>query len=409
METIAALRSFLLAIPLLAKFALFVAIIVGVPSLSRRVGLPAAVGLLLSGIVIGPYVLQIVGQQRPIADFFAELGKLLLMFFAGLEINLQTFSKTRTRSISFGLITTAIPLLLGTLVGLLFSYQLVPAIVLGSLLASHTLLGLPIVDRLGLTQTEPVTVTVGATMFSDTTSLVIFGICVSAFQRGFSASQLTLQLLEIGGFLLVILLGVKYLGAWLLRKVEDDEDAYFILMISIVAVAAYLADTINLPGIVGAFLSGLAINSAVQNKPAKEKLEFFGKSLFIPVFFISIGFLIEPVVFIKSLVDHFALVLGVVGALIVGKWIAAEVAGRAFGYTPAARQTIWSLTLPQVAATLAAALVAFDTVGPGGAHLIDQALLNVILVLMLATSILGPVLTERFAPRLAAEVAAKRA
>src|SRR5262249_20545280 len=165
METLGALRSFLLAMPLLAKFALLVALIVGAPALSRRVGVPAAVGLLLSGIVIGPHVLQIVGEQRPVADFFAELGKLLLMFFAGLEINLQTFRQTRRRSIAFGMLTTAIPLLLGTLVALQFSYRLVPAIVLGSLLASHTLLGLPIIDRLGETRIEPVTVTVGATMF----------------------------------------------------------------------------------------------------------------------------------------------------------------------------------------------------------------------------------------------------
>ena len=83
--------------------------------------------------------------------------------------------------------------------------------------------------------------------------------------------------------------------------------------------------------------------------------------------------------------------------------------GSAFGYTRDARNTMWSLTLPQVAATLAAALVAFDTVNPVGERLIDRDLLNVILVLMLATSILGPVLTERFAPRLIREAVAKPA
>jgi Kef-type K+ transport system membrane component KefB len=409
MGTLGALRAFLFAIPLLAKLALVVALIVGVPSLSRRAGVPAAVGLLLSGIVIGPHVLQIVGEQRPVANFFAELGKLLLMFFAGLEINLQMFRQTRSRSIAFGMLTTVIPLLFGTLVALQFSYQIVPAIVLGSLLASHTLLALPIIDRLGETRIEPVTVTVGATMFSDALSLVIFGVCVSTYQRGFSASALTLQLLQIGGFFIVVFFGVKRVGGWLLNKMEDDEDAYFVLMLAILAVAAYLADTINLPGIVGAFLSGLAVNAAVQDKPAKEKLEFIGKSLFIPIFFISIGFLIAPVVFVRSLIDNFALVLAVMAALVVGKWIAAEVAGRVFGYTAAARRTMWSLTLPQVAATLAAALVAFDTVDPSGARLIDQSLLNVILVLVLATSILGPVLTERFAPRLAADATVKKA
>jgi Kef-type K+ transport system membrane component KefB len=68
--------------------------------------------------------------------------------------------------------------------------------------------------------------------------------------------------------------------------------------------------------------------------------------------------------------------------------------------SPVARMTMWSLTLPQVAATLAATLVAFDTRNPAGQRLVDNRLLNVVLVMMLTTSILGPVLTEHFAPRL---------
>ena len=95
--------------------------------------------------------------------------------------------------------------------------------------------------------------------------------------------------------------------------------------------------------------------------------------------------------------------MGVIGALLLGKWIAAQIVGRVFAYTPAARKTMWSLTLPQVAATLAAALVAFNTFDPAGQRLIDTRLLNVVLVLMLTTAILGPVLTARFAPPMRVE------
>jgi hypothetical protein len=61
---------------------------------------------------------------------------------------------------------------------------------------------------------------------------------------------------------------------------------------------------------------------------------------------------------------------------------------------------MWALTLPQVAATLAAALVAHDTVNASGQRMLDDRMLNAVLVLMLATSIVGPLLTERFAPRM---------
>jgi hypothetical protein len=144
----------------------------------------------------------------------------------------------------------------------------------------------------------------------------------------------------------------------------------------------------------------LAVNAAVRDKPAKEKLEFFGNSFFIPIFFIVTGFLINPVAFFQSITTNFPLASAVIGALLIGKWIAAQTVGRAFAYTPAARMTMWSLTLPQVAATLAATLVAFDTRNPAGQRLVDSRLLNVVLVLMVTTSILGPVLTEHFAPRL---------
>jgi Kef-type K+ transport system membrane component KefB len=195
-ETFEFVRAHALMLPPLAKFAVGMAIIVGVPALSKRLRLPAVVGLLLSGVVLGPHVLDVFGDKRPIADFFADLGKLLLMFFAGLEIDLALFRRAQHKAITFGLITTSVPLLLGTAVGLLFGYQVVTAVVLGSLLASHTLLGIPIMTKIGANRLEPFTITVGATVLSDTLSLVVFAMCVSTFERGFSMSGLALQLIE---------------------------------------------------------------------------------------------------------------------------------------------------------------------------------------------------------------------
>ena len=212
-----------------------------------------------------------------------------------------------------------------------------------------------------------------------------------------------MQLIEIAVFVPLILFGLSRLGAYLLSKAEHDEDAYFILMLAILAVAGTLATSINLPGIVGAFLAGLAINSAAQARPAKEKLEFFGNSFFIPIFFLVTGFLIDPLAFYHSITTNFPLAAGVIGALLLGKWIAAQIVGRQFAYTAAARNTMGSLTFPQVAATLAAALVGFTTFDPAGERLIDTELLNVVLVLVLTTAILGPVLTAYFAPRMRAE------
>jgi Kef-type K+ transport system membrane component KefB len=409
MRAFEVLRSAATVLSVLAKFALGMVIIFGVPRLARLVRLPAVVGLLLSGVVIGPHVLGIFGEQRPIAEFLAELGKLLLMFVSGLEIDLALFRQVQGRSILFGLLTTGIPLLLGTVVGLVFGYGLLAAIVVGSLLASHTLLGTSIVAQLGANRLEPIPVTIGATVLSDTLSLVVFAICVSTYESGFSLAVLGGQLLEIALFVPLILFGLSHVGAYVLRQVEAEEDAYFVLMFGIMAVAGVLAHLVNLPGIVGAFLAGLAVNAAVHDKPAKDKLEFFGKAFFIPIFFIVTGFLIDPIVFVHSVLDNFPLVAAIIVALVVGKGLAAELAGRAFTYTPAARLTMWSLTLPQVAATLAATLVAFHTVDPAGHPLLDRRMLNVVLVLMLSTATLGPVLTQQFAPRMLTEAKSQEA
>jgi Kef-type K+ transport system membrane component KefB len=396
--TLEVVREHLAHLSPLTRFIVGLAAVFIMPQLSRRLKLPSVIGLLFAGIILGPYVLDIFGQQRPVADFMSELGKLLLMFFAGLEVDLKLFRQSERKVIQFGLITTTLPLLLGTLASLVFGYAVIPAIVIGSLLASHTLLALPIVKELGVERLEPVAVATGATVVSDTLSLVVFAVCLSTYQRGFSVSVLLIQLVEIAGFVLLVLFGISRVAAYALKKVEGREDAYFILLFGIMAAAAALASLVQLPGIVGAFLSGLAINAAAQGKPAAEKLGFLANTFFIPFFFLVTGFLINPAVFVRSLVDNFGLAASIVLALLIGKGLAAEIAGRLFNYTPAARKTIWSLTLPQVAATLAATLVGVNTVDPAGHHLIDNRVLNTVFVLMLTTSILGPVMTQHFAP-----------
>jgi Kef-type K+ transport system membrane component KefB len=234
-------------------------------------------------------------------------------------------------------------------------------------------------------------------------SLVVGAADAAIDTTGFSAPALALLLAEIASYIVLVLFGLSRIAAYVLKRVEDEEDAYFVLMLCIMAIAAVLAVAIQLPGIVGAFLAGLAVNASARDKPASAKLDFLAKSLFIPIFFIVTGFLISPVTFVQGIIDNFPLVAGIIAALLVGKWIAAWVVGRSFGYSRDEQLTVWSLTLPQVAATLAATLVAHETLGAAGQRLLDDRMLNVVLVLVLVTAILGPVLTERFAPRLASD------
>jgi Kef-type K+ transport system membrane component KefB len=112
---------------------------------------------------------------------------------------------------------------------------------------------------------------------------------------------------------------------------------------------------------------------------------------------------------VPSIIDNFSLTAAIILALVAGKWIAAEVVGRVFKYASAARLTMWSLTLPQVATRLAAALVAFNTFDALHHRLIDDRMLHVVLVPMLIAAALGPVLTQHFAPRMLEAAAGKEA
>jgi Kef-type K+ transport system membrane component KefB len=174
--------------------------------------------------------------------------------------------------------------------------------------------------------------------------------------------------------------------------------------------AGFGAEVIHLEPIIGAFLAGLAINRALSRSEAQEQLDFLGKTLFIPMFFVSIGFLIDVQVFLDTLVAKVGLVIGIVGGLIGAKYLAARLTQRLFGYSRSEGHLIWSLSLPQVAATLAAAIAAFETKNAEGVRLIDESAINTVLVLVVVTSILGPILTEYFGrQRLAEQDAAAQA
>jgi Kef-type K+ transport system membrane component KefB len=383
-------------LPILVRFALLMAIFLVIPPLCRRMRLPPVVGLLLAGVVVGPNGFHVISAEGPFAELFGEIGKLLLMFFAGLEIDLSQFQRTGKRSLAFGLLTFSIPQVAGMAVGLMAGYGLLAAVLIGSLMASHTLLGFPIVQRMKLVTDEPVAVTIGGTVLTDLLSLLVLAVCVPIHTSGFSISTFVLQIVEMLGFILVVFVGLSAAGRWLLHRMGNSKEKQLILVFLIVTVAGFGAEAINLEPIIGAFLAGLAINRTLSGSEAKEEVEFLGNTLFIPMFFVSIGFLIDVRLFMNTLVTKTWLVLGIVLGLIMSKFLAALITRRLFNYSRVQGGLIWSLSLPQVAATLATAIVAFQCKNSSGIRLIDEPVVNAVLVLVVVTSIMGPIMTGYF-------------
>ncbi len=384
----------------IATFVLLLAIALIIPPIFERFKLPGLVGLLAAGIVFGSSGL---GWLDPTADtmkLLSEIGKIYLMFAAGLEIDLALFQKTRNRSLTFGALTFAVPFLGGVLLGLGFNFGWLAAVLIGSLLASHTLLAYPIVQRLGIVGDEAVTVTVGATIFTDTAALVVLAICLGISKGDFTTTKLLVLLGSLILYAIAVLLGLKQLAAAFFRATGKDEGNQFLFVMLSVFLAAVGAQLIGVEGIIGAFLAGLAINSVIGNGPVKEKTEFLGSVLFIPMFFINMGLLLNLSA-LRSLLQFAQLPLLIVATLLLSKLLAALGTKQLFGYSWPQAWTMWSLSIPQVAATLAAALVGYQ------ADIIDVQVFNSVILLMLVTAVVGPLVTARTARVVALADAAK--
>ncbi len=392
--------------PPMARFAVVLFLILCIPYITRHLRLPSVVGFILAGVLVGPHGIGVLPAHAQTAEFFAELGKLLLMFFAGLEVDMRQFRQNRSKSLIFGLVTFSLPFAAGFFASLSFGYGTLTAVLVGSLLASHTLIAYPIVIAAGLAKRPAVTVTVGATILTDILSLLVLAICVTTHVTGFSLRSLAIQLGELALFVGVMVGIVGPVGRWVFERLGKSDELCFLLMMVIVAAGATFAELLQLEGILGAFLAGLAVNESVRGTEAKAKIEFLGNNLFIPAFFIVTGFLIDLKVFAATVWSNTALVLAIVLGLVVAKWIAAQAVGRAWGYSADDRGLMVGLTLPQVAATLASALVGYQAVNGSGQRLIDDAMLNTVLVLVIVTSVLGPVMVEYFVRRAGASALA---
>lgn len=385
----------------LDRMTLVLFLVLLVPLVFDRLRLPVSLGLLLAGVALGPHVLGISDPESPTVDLFASLGRVFLMFVAGLEVDLRVFHQTRNRSMAFGFSTFILPLLAGVSVGRLFDFDWNASFLIGSLLASHTLLGFPVLVRLGLGRSEPMAVILGATVFTDVASLLVLAVCISVHQGGFSWAGMGVQLLELGIYSVIVLMGFPWLGVRLRRRFRSNETLLFLITLAAVMLAALGAKLIHLEDIVGAFFAGLAVNRVLGATETAEKVRFLGETLFIPVFFVMIGLRLDLPVFVATLATSLPFVAAIVGALVGAKGLAAWTVQRPFGYDRAATLTLWSLSLPQVAATLAAAVAAYETLNSDGERLITESVLNSVIVLMVVTSVLGPWLTERFGSRMA--------
>jgi len=375
----------------IVPFAILLLVILVIPIMFERLRLPGLVGLVFSGLVLGPSGWNLFQSDLPMIKLLSDIGLIYLLFVAGLEVDLEKFRRQKSRAFGFASLTFSVPLVMGTLVGLILGYSWNTSILIGSLFTSYTLLAYPIISRLGVVNNQAVTVTIGAKIFTDIGAVMILALCVGiAHAEEFSFAKL----LTLSGWLIIysvaVVTGFDWAGKEFFKRSGDDEGNKFLFVLLSVFLAAVGAQLMGIEKIVGAFLAGLAVNEAVGEGPVKEKVVFIGSVLFIPIFFVDLGLLINLPAFVNNL-NTLKLTLLMIVGLIISKLIAALLTKVIYRYKWQEMLTMWSLSLPQVGTTLAATLVGYR------AELLPLEALHSVIVLMVVTSTLGPLMTSRIA------------
>ncbi len=394
-----------LADPVL-KFLIVLLIILASPLLLNKLKIPQLLGLIIAGAVIGPYGFNLIVRDSSII-LSGTAGLLYIMFLAGLEINMADFKKNSTKSLVFGLYTFLIPMIIGTLVSIyVFRFSILSSVLLASMFASHTLIAYPIVSKLGISRDKSVSITVGGTMITDTLALLVLTVIVG-MATGQVDKAFWLELgISITVFALIVLLGFPVIARWFFMHVSDNTSQY-IFVLAMLFLGSFLAQLAGTEPIIGAFLSGLALNRFIpHNSSLMNRIDFIGNAIFIPIFLLSVGMLIDYRAFTEWETIEVGIVMIIVAT--AAKYLAALLTQKTFRLSVDQRRVIFGLSNAQAAATLAAVIVGYNVIigtDPNGEpiRLLNESVLNGTIMMILVTCIMASFAAQKGAHNIAAQ------
>src|SRR5690554_5786236 len=378
-------------------FSLILFIILLAPIVLQRIRIPGIIGLIVSGIIIGPAGLNVL-EKSLFVDVFSTIGLLYIMFIAGLELDLNQFKANRNKSVLFGFFTFVIPLGLGfPICHYVLGFDFNASLLTSSMFATHTLVTYPIVSKMGLSKNIAVAVTVGGTILTDTAVLILLAVILGSHNGGLTQMfwiRLGISLVLFSAFMFLV---IPRIAKWFFRKLESEKHSHYIFVLSVVFFAAFLAEIAGLESIIGAFVAGLALNKLIPHSSAlMNRIEFIGNSLFIPFFLISVGMIVDVSVILSG-----PMALIIAGTLTVvaisGKWLAAFFSQIIFGFSKGQRGLIFGLSSAHAAATLAVILVGYK------AGILDDNILNGTVIIILISCIVASFATEKAAKQIVIE------
>lgn len=375
-------------------FVVILFIILLAPLIFRSIKIPGIIGLIISGLIVGPHGLNLI-EKNSAVDLFSTIGLLYIMFLAGLELDLKEFDRNKHKSIVFGLFTFILPFSIGFPVcHHLLGFSFETSLLVSSMFSTHTLVTYPVVSRIGIARNKAVAITVGGTILTDTAVLIIL-----ALIGGSAGGEIDIHFwirfgISVLLFLFIVFMVIPRMTYWFFRHLENEKNSHFIFVLSMVFLSALFSEIAGLEPIIGAFAAGIALNKLIpRTSSLMNRVEFVGNSLFIPFFLISVGMLINPRVIFQGTPAMIIAVTLTVTA-IAGKYIAALFTSLIYKFSVAQRNLIFGLSSSHAAATIAVIMVGYRI------GLVDDNILNGTIVLILVTCLVASFVTEYSAKKI---------
>lgn len=371
-------------------------IILFAPIVMGKLRIPHIIGMVLAGVVIGKYGLNILERDNSF-ELFGKVGLYYIMFLAALEMDMEGFKKNKYRVLVFGVLTFVLPFLLTFLMGItILGYSLAVSLLLGCIMASNTLIAYPIVGRYGLQRKPSVILSVGSSMIALLLALIFLAGIVTFYNNGNNVSFWLLFVAKFALYCAGMIWLVPRLTRWFLRRYSDAV-MQFTFILAIMFMGAALSEVAGVEGIFGAFLSGLILNRYIPHvSPLMNRIEFIGNALFIPYFLIGVGMLIDV-----SWLFHGGNIIWVVLCITffgtLGKGLAAYLSAMIFRLPRSSGHMMFGLTSAHAAGAIAMVMVGMKIEVSEGRYLVDSEILNGIVLVILFTCVISSMITERSA------------
>ena len=381
----------------LAIISLVLAMILLVPMVCRKIRIPSIVGFIIMGILVGPYGFELLGGGATIQSL-GKIGMLYIMLQAGIEVDVNDFRQQRTHAVIFGFYSFILPFILGIGTSLLLGFDLVTSALMGAMYGSHTLMTYPIVSRYGVQKNAATNIAVGGTMLTITLSLLVLAILRNkVYDASISTWGLVGRIALTIGVITIVFpwLAQRFFKRW------SDATRGFLIVMTMMVMAAWLADWAELEGILGAFLCGVSLNKLVPNLgPVMQRINFVGNNLFVPLFLLGVGMMID-VSYLWSGWTTLIIAITMIATKLASKWIAAWMAQKSFKLQVEERQLIFGLTHATAAGTLAIVTIGFQL------HIFGDEILNAAVLMILVLCTTASFVTEYAAKKLALQEEAK--